>query len=1107
MKIRFLPRVWMSFVLTAIFTPLFSQPTGEASNTIEAEALDDQQGLTVTASVFGYFDTGDWAKYSNVDFGDGVTSVDLHLAVDPAFAGKIIELRIDSPTGPLVGRHVVEGTGGWTSYQTQTARVAVSGVHDLYLVGQGGEGIANVDRLTFEASATASGELTPAEPLTKVKLPLEVIGADGYTRAVRFSLEAAPESTVLYLKAHRLAYRDASTNPGRGAKGSVRLNQGAWLDLDNGTVTCYDQEAAYGCLSGAYHTVRLTVPLDGAVAGENTLTFRFNGTDGFTSGYRILEFNVQQGGQNLLPPDTFQPEDPTTWTAPLPASRDVQAGRVLWQEAPLQDYPGGPAIRATCAGCHDQHGRDLEYFAFSNWSIQERAKFHGLDQRQAEQIASYIRSLGAAKGVGRPGRPWNPPYQPGPGLDSKPVEEWAAGAGLAWVLEQDADMLPYLFPQGTSAEAIAEVSTTRGTLNVREMPIALQLPDWQAWLPEVHPVDVWGEAFRDMDPYRAYQETTEKLASGGAQSMRTDPALISSGELIRTLDRFRRAVDDFTGQGGAQPCFGTGVHTSEGFRQLGRPTTPPAAGSSQLKDPNVCELPLRAINHWNAVKHWEVMQEFALEDSPDAVYPYGEPRGWPGTERQVFDLAPHRIGNDSYRFAHLGGPQGAYFNTAWYQLQVTLNAGNRNPRGHRPPDWKYQINHLSHAARDNQDPQPLRYVQTLIKLHQNLDMRTPDGAAPPADYFPYREDRGPTYDGWWLTHVTPWQFVAASASFFVNEKAPFAVWDQLEDVEGGLKNKVQNALLEHWLDKTETYAIAEWPRGQGQNYVNEVDYVPTPYRGGAQIANTSQHADGVYRTIPYLRKDGVREDLIERLRQWGKAIWPAGNWDEMPTLYWESGQRYRIKNRWTGAYIYDDGDRATYGPAAPDDPRAQWQLEDFIHGFYHVKNVATGDYLNIEGGQGYAEATSGGPGWGSALWKLLPLPDPYVQLQCLWPDRPDFLHTQNRLGYVEHGSASPDEWSAQWELILVDDNGSRTVSTTGSSILEEATADLVVYPNPSSGPIKVVGVTGTIVVYDHLGQQVTEAEATHGTATLTIAGPAGLYLIKTGDETRRVLVK
>ena len=117
---------------------------------------------------------------------------------------------------------------------------------------------------------------------------------------------------------------------------------------------------------------------------------------------------------------------------------------------------------------------------------------------EGQQIASYIRSLP----VPSPGRPWNPPYQPGPGLDRQPVENWAAGAGLAWALDNDSGTLPFIFganPQLDGSALVPRITREPfrpdGNLNVREIPISLQLPDWNHWLPQVHPMDAWGPAF------------------------------------------------------------------------------------------------------------------------------------------------------------------------------------------------------------------------------------------------------------------------------------------------------------------------------------------------------------------------------------------------------------------------------------------------------------------------------------------------------------------------------------------------------------------------------------------------------------------------------------
>src|SRR5262249_5817815 len=43
----------------------------------------------------------------------------------------------------------------------------------------------------------------------------------------------------------------------------------------------------------------------------------------------------------------------------------------------------------------------------------------------------------------------------------------------------------------TAADLANSMDPTK-VLNAREMPVPIQFPDWNAWLPIVHPLDVWG---------------------------------------------------------------------------------------------------------------------------------------------------------------------------------------------------------------------------------------------------------------------------------------------------------------------------------------------------------------------------------------------------------------------------------------------------------------------------------------------------------------------------------------------------------------------------------------------------------------------------------------
>src|ERR1019366_6597508 len=328
----------------------------------------------------------------------------------------------------------------------------------------------------------------------RLSMPIEVVGQDGAMASIAVDLPSSEAARVrsLWMQIHGLSY---------SAMVSVQLNAGAWLPLSNDTVAVAEPGRSYGGIGGGFATLRLTLPLPSgaAVAGSNTIRFRFNHSDGLVSGFRVLAFNLLRAdGTMVLPAGLFSEDDPNTWTPPRPAAADIAAGRTLWYNAPLvvNNQQGAAAIKAHCADCHAQDGRDLKYFNFSNASIAARAQFHGLSLTEGEQIASYIRSLPLAN----PGRPWNPPYQPGPGVDGEPVANWAAGAGFEWVLDKDEASLSFIFGSANPPFRITPESfRPDGNLNPREIPIALQLPDWNHWLPRVHPLDAWGADFPHSD--------------------------------------------------------------------------------------------------------------------------------------------------------------------------------------------------------------------------------------------------------------------------------------------------------------------------------------------------------------------------------------------------------------------------------------------------------------------------------------------------------------------------------------------------------------------------------------------------------------------------------
>ena len=261
-----------------------------------------------------------------------------------------------------------------------------------------------------------------AQAGTPVTLPVEVVGEKGTTSSVTVEIPTplARQVRSLWIEIHGLSYADMV---------SVEINEGNWVSLNNDTVSVAEPGKSYGGIGGGFPTLKVTLPLEegAVVGGTNIIRFRFDRTDGLASGFRVLAFNfLTSDSIKVLKPDAFKEEDPNTWTPPFRDSASLLAGQQLWQSATLtaSGLQDAPRIRAHCSDCHAYDGRDLKYFGYSNASIVARSRFHGLSTLQGQQIASYIRSLP----VPSPGRPWNPPYQPSPGLDAQPVASRQLGS-------------------------------------------------------------------------------------------------------------------------------------------------------------------------------------------------------------------------------------------------------------------------------------------------------------------------------------------------------------------------------------------------------------------------------------------------------------------------------------------------------------------------------------------------------------------------------------------------------------------------------------------------------------------------------------------------------
>jgi Concanavalin A-like lectin/glucanases superfamily len=754
-----------------------------------------------------------------------------------------------------------------------------------------------ITAVLIAALATASATAAAAPP---VMLPVEVLGPVGTTRTV--TVDTISATNTLSLRLHGVAHARMI---------EVKVDNRAWIPLTNTTATVSGLARRYGGIGGAFTTLDMRVPLAAPAlsAGSHTIAFRFAIGDGITIGFRVLRLNLlDANGQPAVLASGFAQDDPSTWSAPRPSAADRTAGEALWRNATIIDRPGGPPIRARCSDCHAQNGHDLAYFNFSNQSIIERSVFHGLSTLQGEQIASYIRSLPGSIN----GRPWNPPYQPGPGLDARPVSEWAAGAGIDAVLAEDAEgmaSLPFLSNSlrlmvesptqrsavsvtpsvpvelsgprddffnaadglrrdvrrlqvasgqspktaDASAAALPRISNPAvmpsggraGRLGVRaligsdgrivdipvhELPIALQLLDWNHWLPRVHPLDVPNFDFNASAAKQQYQLLRQKLSAPDGEAF-----------FYRSSDGPGRSFL-FDGYGSA-------------ITDLKRAVIPSAGNPMTAVEANrTYSAALLGVT-----KMWEIMQEFDLEGRGRKAYGVTAPERLWYSNRFVFDTSPFLLGIPPSTTL-IGDPQSPgiafpYLSNAWYGLALQLNAGSggRSSGGHGVIDWGYMAGFFGDLERASGEPEPVRRaIFAMVSMQQHDSGRGPE----------YGGDGNPGGNGW---------DIATSPPGLMNWSASY--WRKVPQ-----SKPVVQALLHAVAEKNGRYTPAQWALAKGHDggVVPPPNYVLGTDQGEAferNIAERYLEALVAAKTV-----HGVDEPVRNGLAAVGALIWSNNNW-------------------------------------------------------------------------------------------------------------------------------------------------------------------------------------------------------------------------------------
>ena len=133
----------------------------DATSRIQAEAYSGMAGVAkeTTSDTDGgqnvaWIANGDHLRFDNVNFGSTERRTFSARVASGAAGGVsgLVNVRLDSLTGPSIGSFAIASTGGWQSWRTIPANIqATTGTHTVYLTFDSGQpaDFMNINWFTF----------------------------------------------------------------------------------------------------------------------------------------------------------------------------------------------------------------------------------------------------------------------------------------------------------------------------------------------------------------------------------------------------------------------------------------------------------------------------------------------------------------------------------------------------------------------------------------------------------------------------------------------------------------------------------------------------------------------------------------------------------------------------------------------------------------------------------------------------------------------------------------------------------------------------------------------------------------------------------------------
>jgi len=122
---------------TTKITFIYMVGTVTAPERIQGIDFAEQSGIVAEDSVLGFIEPGDWLRYLARDFTNKNTLA-FRYSYGNAEAGRKMEVRIDSLTGPVIGEWTQKTTGNWNEFtEDEIALAPVTGMKEIFLVFTG----------------------------------------------------------------------------------------------------------------------------------------------------------------------------------------------------------------------------------------------------------------------------------------------------------------------------------------------------------------------------------------------------------------------------------------------------------------------------------------------------------------------------------------------------------------------------------------------------------------------------------------------------------------------------------------------------------------------------------------------------------------------------------------------------------------------------------------------------------------------------------------------------------------------------------------------------------------------------------------------------------